>query len=236
MLPVGQFLLRMGRQPGVDHLAHIRMSFQKRRNFHRRCRLLTDAQSHSFHRLEHEEGGHGGHDVSVHILDEFDSFVKFRSFGNQSTAGTNVESVIILGERLDGEVGSVIERTAYVWRGEGRITHVDKTVTFGNFRNGIEIRQRQCWVGGTLAENELGIRLNRRLDRRGIGKIHKTKFHPQWDELFATDAIGTAIAAVGDDAMITRFHERVDTRCRRRHASGNTDGIVSVLDFGHFLL
>mmetsp|Transcript_32686 Transcript_32686/g.68747 ORF Transcript_32686/g.68747 Transcript_32686/m.68747 type:complete len:222 (+) Transcript_32686:811-1476(+) len=130
----------------------------------------------------------------------------------------------------------MIEGAADVRSGKGGITDVENTMLLCNFRNGIEIGQCQRGIGRALAENELGVGLNRRLDRFRIGKIHKTKFHPHRDELFASDAIGTAVAAVGYDAMIACFHERVDARCRCGHAGGNSDGIVTVFDFGNLFL
>mmetsp|Transcript_30695 Transcript_30695/g.74119 ORF Transcript_30695/g.74119 Transcript_30695/m.74119 type:complete len:347 (-) Transcript_30695:408-1448(-) len=236
MLTISKFLLGMGRESGVDHPAHLGMGFQEGRDFHRRRGLLTDAQPHRFHRLEHEEGGHGRHDVPVHVLYELNPLVQLGSFGHERSPRADVQPVVILGQGLDGEVAPVIEGTAHVRRCERRIAHVQNVMTLGDFGYGIEIGKRQSRVRGTLAEDHLRVGLDRRLDRLRIGKIHKAEFHPQWHELLPTDAIRPPVAAVGDDAVIAGVHEGVDARRGRGHAGGDADGIVSVFDFGNLLL
>mmetsp|Transcript_12122 Transcript_12122/g.21011 ORF Transcript_12122/g.21011 Transcript_12122/m.21011 type:complete len:395 (-) Transcript_12122:54-1238(-) len=236
MLTIGQFLLGMGVQTGVHHPTDLGMSLEEGGNFHGRGGLLPDAQSHRFHGLEHEEGGHGRHDVSVHVLDEFDSLVEFGGLGDERSPRTDVESVVVLGETLDGEVRPVIQGTANVGSGERGVAHVEDAPTLGDFGDGIEIRQGEGGVGRALAKNQGGVGLDRRLDGRGIGEVHEAEFHAEGDELLATDAIGAAVAAVGNDAVIARLHEGVDAGCRGGHAGGDANGIVPVFNFGHLFL
>ena len=54
--------------------------------------------------------------------------------------------------------------------------------------------------------------------------------------MFATDAIGPAVPAVGNDAMIASVHKRINARGCCRHARRDANGIVTVLNSGHLLL
>lgn len=71
----------------------------------------------------------------------------------------------------------MIEWTANVRSSEGGIADVKDTMTFGNSRDGREISKRKGWIRRTLTEDELGIGLNRRLDRLRVGEVHKAKLH-----------------------------------------------------------
>mmetsp|Transcript_12388 Transcript_12388/g.20412 ORF Transcript_12388/g.20412 Transcript_12388/m.20412 type:complete len:261 (+) Transcript_12388:1452-2234(+) len=210
VLPIRQFLLRMTCQSRINYLADLRMRFQECSNFHGRCRLLTDTQSHSFHSLEHQKGRHRRHDVSMHVLDEFNAFIKLRSFRYKSSTSSNVQSIIILGKGLDSEIAPMIEWAADIWSGKRRVAHVKNAMLLSNFRDGIQISQSQSWVGRTLTKDELCVGLDCRLHVFGIGKIDKAKFHPKRHELLATDAVSATVAAIGDNTMVSCIHEGID--------------------------
>ena len=130
----------------------------------------------------------------------------------------------------------MIQGTTNVWSCECRIAHVKNPMTLGNVGYGTEIRQRERRIRGTFTEDQLGIWLNCILDNLWIGKIHKAKSHSQWNELFTTDAVRTTVTTVGNDAVISRLHERINAGCSGRHSRRHTDGIVSIFDFGNLLL
>ena len=130
----------------------------------------------------------------------------------------------------------MVERSANVGSGEGGVTNVKDAVALGNLRNGIEVCQGEGGVGGRLAENEFGVGLDGRLDIFGVGEIDKAEGHAHRHELFAADAVGAPVAAIGNDAVITGVHKGVDAGCRGGHAGGHADGVVSVFDLGHFFL
>ena len=212
------------------------MPLKERRDFHRRLGLPTDAQSHGLHRLQHEEGGHGGHDVAVHVLDEFDPRVELGGLRDERPPSPDVQPVVILGQGLDSEIATVIEGAADVGGGECGIAHVQNTVTFGDFGYGGQVGQREGGIRWALAEDQLGIRAYRILDVLRVGEIHEAELHPQGHELLAAYAVGPAVAAVGDDAVVASVHESVDAGGGRGHARRNADGVVPVFDFGDLLL
>ena len=130
----------------------------------------------------------------------------------------------------------MVERSANVRGGECRVAYVQNSTTLGNFGYGVEICQGQSGISGRLAEDEFGVGLNGIFDIFWIGEIDKAEGHSQGDELFAADAIGAAVAAIGDDTMIASIHEGVDARCRCCHTRADANGIVAVFNLGHFLL
>lgn len=109
-------------------------------------------------------------------------------------------------------------------------------MTLSNLRDGIKIRKRQRGISGRLAKNEFCVGLNGIFNSLRIREVNKAERHSKGDELFAADAVGAAVAAVGDDAVISGLHECVDARCRRCHTSAHTDGVVAILDLGHLFL
>mmetsp|Transcript_28133 Transcript_28133/g.68514 ORF Transcript_28133/g.68514 Transcript_28133/m.68514 type:complete len:372 (-) Transcript_28133:121-1236(-) len=234
MLAVGQFLLRKRVQTGIDTLGNFGMIFQKGGNFHGRCRLLTDAESHGLHGLQNQVGSHGTHNVPMHILNQLDAFVKFGSLGNQGTTGTNVETIIILGEGLNGQIRTVIQRTGNIRSSKGRITNVQDSMLLGNGRNGIQISQSQSGIRGSFTKDKFGVWLDGIFDSLRIGKVDKGKFHSKGFKLFSTDTVGSTITTVGNDTVISCRHESIDTRSSSGHACSHNDTVVTILNFGHF--
>lgn len=128
----------------------------------------------------------------------------------------------------------MVERSADVGGGEGGVADVQDAVALGDLRNGIEVGQSESGIGGRLAENEFRVGSNGLLDVFGVGEIDEAEGHPQRHELLAADAVGAAVAAVGDDAVVARVHEGVDAGGCGGHACADADGVVAVFDLGDF--
>ena len=115
--------------------------------------LLLDPEAHRLCGLQLEVGDHGGHDVSVHVLDVLRAVVKLLGSADDGPAVGDVVAIVKFGRGLQNDVSTVIDGAEDHRRGEGGIDDMDGAVIVGEFGDGVKINKRQHGVSGGLGEN-----------------------------------------------------------------------------------
>ena len=172
-----------------------RMRLEELGNLLGGLRLLLDAKSHRLGRLKNHECCLGRHDVTEHVLDEMNSLVEFLRRRRDGASNGHVVPVVVLGERLDGHICAQLHRPRHDGRGERGVAHMENALRFANLGDRGDVSEREGGVRRRLAENELGVFLDCRLDFGGIPKVDVRKLDAVAFKEFSGDAVGAAVRA-----------------------------------------
>lgn len=77
-------------------------------DLHSVFRLLLNAEAHSLSGLQLEVGDHGGHNVSVHVLDMLGAVVELFGGADDGTAVGDVVAVVELRGGLKNDISAVV--------------------------------------------------------------------------------------------------------------------------------
>ena len=113
---------------------------------------------------------------------------------------------------------------------------MDQAARLGELRELLQVGERQRRVGGRLGEDQLRVRLDRRLHRLQVGEVDKVELHAHVGEHRAARAVGAAVRAVGDHAVVARLHRRAHDGDRRRHPRAEARRAVPALELRNFVL
>ena len=84
---------------------------------------------------------------------------KFAAVDDDSADGVAVSSHELC-ERVDHDIGAVIDRSRHVRRGEGVVYNKGQSSLMGNICNGGQVYNVTSWIADSFRENKLGLRRN----------------------------------------------------------------------------
>mmetsp|Transcript_14116 Transcript_14116/g.34992 ORF Transcript_14116/g.34992 Transcript_14116/m.34992 type:complete len:397 (+) Transcript_14116:330-1520(+) len=203
---VGERFLRMLRAR-ICHRSHLRVRLQPLRDFGSGFALSPDAQVHGLHGLQDRERHLRGHDVSVHVLAEFDRLEEFLRLGHDRATRPDVVPVVELGQRLHRQIAAPVQGFQHHWRRERRVATVQRPELVGDLRHLLQIHQPQHGVGRRLGPHQFGVGPHRLANRLVVLEIHERKLNAVLLELDTTQPVGTTVRAIGDHAVVTFLQE-----------------------------
>lgn len=238
VLLISNLLLGMGVEAGVANLLNLRVLLKELGDDESGVRLALDAEGHGLHGLELVEGHLWAHVVSEDVLGEAELIGEFLGGRHKGTTNGHIVAIHELGGGDKYHIGAEIDGAADVCGSKGVIANVDDTVGLADLGKGLEVGKGAGGVGGGLREDKLGVGLDSSLDLGEILVIHtdEGELHTHTVEENTAGAVGTPIAAVGDDSMVALAHEGADSGGGGSHTSGINGGAGAVLKGGELLL
>ena len=143
--------------------------------------------------------------------------VKFPSVHDQSAEGGPVASDE-LGGRVDYDIRPVLERTDRIGRAEGVVDHQRDTVTVGDLRDRVDVRDIGIRIAERLDEDHLRLLGNRLLDRFQIMHIDKGCLYAVVRKRLVQQVVAAAVDRVLCYNMISRSGQCQDRVCDCRRA------------------
>ncbi|GJE71396.1 hypothetical protein CHKEEEPN_2942 [Methylorubrum podarium] len=134
--------------------------------------------------------------------------------------------------RVDDDVGAVLDRADQGGRGQGVVDHERQAVALGDRRDTLEIHHRGAGVDDRLADDRLGLRRDRRLERlrRQVGGEVRRQVVAAFEP--AHQAERAAEQARRGDVGVARPHQRHHHEQHRRLPGGDGHRRLGALQRG----
>mmetsp|Transcript_47824 Transcript_47824/g.154823 ORF Transcript_47824/g.154823 Transcript_47824/m.154823 type:complete len:352 (-) Transcript_47824:387-1442(-) len=206
VLPVGELFLREGGEPRVANHVHLWMPLEELGNRLRVLALLPHAQRERLGRLQRVEGVLRAHDVSVHVLHVLDALVQLGRGRDHRAANRHVVAIVVLCGGLDDKIDTVVDWPLKDGRREGRVASVKQAARLCERGDGGEVGEREGGVRRRLGKDQLCVWLEVGLNVCQLGEVDKVELHAHVGEEGPARAVGAAVRAVCDDAVVARLH------------------------------
>mmetsp|Transcript_58237 Transcript_58237/g.127849 ORF Transcript_58237/g.127849 Transcript_58237/m.127849 type:complete len:395 (+) Transcript_58237:164-1348(+) len=233
---VGQLLLGVRGEAGVDDLGDLRVALQELGDLHGGGALLLHSESHGLGGLEDHEGGEGVHDVAVDVLDPLHLVSQLLVLRDHGATSHDVVAFVVLGQTLNDHVRTVVERSADDRGGESGVHNMVRTDLLGDFGDALDVAEREDGVGRGLGEDQLRVGLDGLTDVVDVSEIAESELHAHRGEELAAGSVGAAIGAVSDDTVVASLHGGADGAGGGSHASSEGACSGAVLELGEFRL
>ncbi len=126
-----------------------------------------------------------------------------------------------LGGRVHHDVGSVLERTDEIRRGDGVVDHERHAGLMGDTGDHLDVEDRVLRVADRLAVEQLGVRSNRSLPRLGVVGVDERGLDPVLRKRVVEQVVGAAVEGGSGDDVIAGLGDVHDgerlRRLTRRH-------------------
>ena len=223
-------MARVRGQARVEHLLDLWAGFQE---LSHSLRIGTVAIHADFQGLDAAGGEIGverrGHrtDVSLEIQQ---ALIHLRGVGHDRTT----QHIRVAAQVLRGGVQKVIraqlQRVLQVGSGESVVDdNLDVASRLDCLSDRSDIRDRRRRIGRGLQPNELGVLLQRRLHRRGIGGVNDGQLDAPLTVVMVQETVHAAVGIVTQNHVVTWAHDDTDEGIDGRHARGETASILGIL-------
>ena len=142
----------------------------------------------------------------------------------------------VLGQRVDHDIGAVIEGAAQHWRGDGVVDDQRHAMLVGDLGQTLEIDDVAGRIADGLAEDGAGLVIDQRLEAGEIIEGRHAHLDPLTRQAMGEQVVGAAIQLAGADDVVADLHQRLDGIGDRRHAGSHRQRRDTALDGGHALL
>ena len=235
-LALGQRMLRVALQTGVDHAFDGGMVFQPARQLQRVVAVRAHAQVQRLQAAQREKTVERPGDGADRVLQEGHRFGQLRRAGDDDAADDVGMAVEVLGGRMQHQVRAVLQRTLQHGRAESVVHHQDQPVLAREGGHPGQIHQAQHGVGGRFRPDHARIGLERGLQRGGVVEVNEGEVQARAAPAHALEqAVGAAVQIVhGDD--VAAAVEQVQHGAGGGQARGEGEAGDAAFQIGHAAL
>ncbi len=134
------------------------------------------------------------------------------------------------------QINAKVERILIVRCRQRAIDHRANAVPFGNLDQPLQIDHIEERVGRRFRQYQAGVRVYCRLNRIRVTGRHHRDINAEAAQHAATKLLRAAVAVGGDNHVLTGLQNRQEQRRHGTHARGPKHSVLSVIEFGDFLL
>ncbi len=235
-LALGQRVLRVALEAGVDHAFDGRVLFQPLGKFQRVRAMGLHAQVQGFQAAHGEEGIERAGDGTDRVLQEGQAFGQFIGAGDDDAADNVGVAIDVLGGRVHYQIRAEFQRALHRRAAEGVVHHQQQAVLLGKRGNLGEIHQLEQRVGRRLGPDHAGVGFECSLERGGVIQIDETEIKPRAAPAHALEqAVGAAVEVVHGDHVAAGVDQFQRGRCCG-HAAGEGEAGDAALEAGNATL
>ena len=223
-LAPGEVVLRVRRQPGIDHPPDARMVLQEAGHRHGvlLVRLHADRKRG---RAPHDEPGVEGRENPAVVDRRFEAQRRDVLPASEHRAAHRVAvPADVLGERVHDVVGAQLEGTGRNGCGEGGIDrHADSGMRRGDLPDGLEVGEPHDGVGGGLQPDQPGFGADGGLHVQRVGGVHERRVDPHAVERVAAQLRHAGVVGVGHDDVVAGAQQREEHAGRGGHTGAEAE-------------
>lgn len=196
LLGLGQLVLGVRGQARVDDILDTGGGLEDLGNGQGALGVLLHAQVQGLQTTVGQEAVKGRRNGTDRVLEEGELGVDLLVGGDGNTHDDIRVSVDVLGDRVDNNVGTELERVLEEGRHEGVVDNELGVVLVGNLGNGLDVNETEGGVGGGLDPDELGVGADGLGNVGGILEIDKGDLDVEGAGDLGEVAVGASIDVV----------------------------------------
>ena len=177
-LCLGEFVMFMRRQAGIEHFFYGRMGFQTACDFECVLAMGVHAQGQRFDAAQHQPAVHrpcNRAGMHHHIVQRLSQLFGFGNDYAHQYVGMTAQ---IFGSGVEHKIATHIQRLLQIWRGKGVVDTHQRTGCFGFRGKGFDVYQAQKRIGRRFQPNQFDIaRFEQLVQIIRIAQIGKNNVH-----------------------------------------------------------